>query len=76
MAKIPMKFDPKSERLREVTVIVYVDGKEHTQTTQRVKEWAVPYVAHAALVQVEDPDYDAAADAQAHAADRQIARGF
>jgi hypothetical protein len=76
MAKIPMKFDSRSERLREVTVVVFVDGKEYTQTTQHVKEWAIGQVIHTALTQVEDPDYDAAADAQAAMADRQIAKGF
>lgn len=76
MAKIPMKLDPVSDRPREVTVIVYVDGKEYTQTTQKVEEWAIPYVSHAVLVQVEDPDYDAASDAQAQQANNKIGRGF
>ncbi len=67
-----MNFDPKSDRKREVTVIVYVDGTEYTQVTQSVEEWTIPYVARAALAQVEDPDYDAAADAQARSADRKI----
>ncbi len=76
MAKIPMNLDPVSDRELEVTVIVYVDGREYTQTTQKVEEWAIPYVAHATLVQVEDPDYDAASDAQAQHADEKIGRGF
>lgn len=76
MAKIPMKLDPVSNKPREVTVIVYVDGKEYTQSTQNVEEWAIPYVAHAALVQVEDPDYDAASDAQAQKANDKIGKGF
>ncbi len=72
MAKIPMNFDPKSTRKREVTVVVYVDGKEHMQATYPVEEWAVPHVSHAALAQLEDPDYEGAAEAQAAAADRAI----
>lgn len=72
MAKIPMRIDPKGTKKREVTVVVHVDGREYTQTTQMVEEWAIPFVAHAALIQVEDPDYDAAADAQATAADREV----
>ena len=76
MAKIPVNIDPKSDRKREVTVVVYVDGKEYVQTTNEVEEWAVPYAAHAALVQVQDPDYEAASDTQASVADRKIGRGF
>lgn len=50
-------------RKRELTVIVYLDGKEYMQLTNEVETWAVPYVASAALTQVDDPDYDAASDA-------------
>jgi hypothetical protein len=60
MAKIPVKIDPRSERNLEVTVIVYVDGKEYTQATHLVEEWAIPYTVSAAIVQIEDPDYEAA----------------
>jgi hypothetical protein len=62
MARIPLKIDSKSTKQREVTVIVYVDGKEFTQLTQNVDEWAIPYVAAAACTQVDDPDYEAASD--------------
>jgi len=62
MAKIPVRINDKSTKEREVTVVVYVDGQEFTQTTQRVQEWAIPYVATATCVQVEDPDYESAAD--------------
>lgn len=62
MAKIPFRLDRNSSKEREVTVVVYVDGQEYTQMTQQVEEWAIPYVAAATCVQVEDPDYDAARD--------------
>lgn len=60
MARIPVQLSSTSTREREVTVVVYVDGKEYTQETRRVEEWAIPYVASAAIVQVDDPDYDGA----------------
>ncbi len=48
--------------LVEVTVVVYVDGKEWGQHTEKVPAWAADYVAAAALTQVQDPDYEAALD--------------
>jgi len=60
MARIPVRLDPTSTAEKQVTVIFYVDGKEFTQETYRVQEFAIPYVVAAACVQVEDPDYDAA----------------
>ncbi len=62
MAKIPFRLDKNSSKEREVTVVVYVDGREYAQTTQQIEEWAIPYVAVATCVQVEDPDYDSARD--------------
>lgn len=62
MARIPVKIDPSSTKPRELTVLIYVDGKEYTQETRQVEEWAIPYVAAAAIVQVDDPDYEAAAE--------------
>lgn len=64
MARIPVRIDPNSEVEKEVTVIFYVDGKEYTQETYRVAEFAIPYVVGAACVQIEDPDYEAAAEAE------------
>jgi hypothetical protein len=65
MANIPVKIDPNSSTQREVTLVVYVDGKQYDSVTRHVEEWAIPYVAGAAVVQVDDPDYEAAEDALA-----------
>lgn len=62
MAQIPFRLNKNSSKELEVTVVVFVDGREYVQTTQRVEEWAIPYVAAAACTQAEDPDYDAARD--------------
>lgn len=62
MAQIPFRLNKNSAKECEVTVVVYVDGREYVQTTQRIEEWAIPYAAAAACTQVEDPDYDAARD--------------
>lgn len=61
MARIPVKLG-KSTREREVTVIVYVDGQEYVQETRKVEEWAIPHVASAVIVQIDDPDYEGARD--------------
>ena len=63
MANIPVSIDPRSTKPREVTVIVYVDGKEYVQETHKVPEYAIPHVTMCALVQVSDPDEDGAIDA-------------
>jgi hypothetical protein len=48
---------------REVTVHIYVDGKPYDSFTNReVPAYAVPYVAMAAVVQVQDPDLEMAED--------------
>ena len=63
MANIPVNIDPRSTKGREVTIIVYVDGKEYSQETKMVPEYAIPHVVGCALAQVEDPDEDGAIDA-------------
>jgi len=60
MARIPVRLDPTSTTKKQVTIVFYVDGKEFTQETYHVEEFAIPYVVAAACVQVEDPDLDAA----------------
>ncbi len=62
MSNIPVSIDPTSTKQREVTVVVYVDGKPYETYTNQVQEFAIPFVVSAAIVQVDDPDYDAAAD--------------
>lgn len=48
---------------REVTVHIYVDGKPYDSfTNKEVPEYAVAYVASAAVIQVQDPDLSMAAD--------------
>jgi len=61
MARMPLKINQTSTRPREVTVVIHVDGREYTQVTKTVEEWAIPHVAFAVVVQVEDPDYEGAA---------------
>lgn len=62
MARIPVRINPKSTKEREVTVIVYVDGQEYVQETRKIEEWAIPHVASAAIVQIDDPDYEGASE--------------
>jgi len=51
------------ETPREVTIHVYVDGQLHdSHTNKEVPAYAVDYVAMAAVVQVQDPDLEMAAD--------------
>jgi hypothetical protein len=51
------------ETPREVTIHIYVDGKPYdSHTNKDVPDYAVPYVAMAAIVQVQDPDLEMAAD--------------
>jgi hypothetical protein len=51
------------ETPREVTIHIYVDGKPYDSFTNKdVPDYAVPYVAMAAIVQVQDPDLEMAAD--------------
>lgn len=59
---IPVNIDPRSVKSREVTVVVYVDGKEYTQETNKVPEYAIPHVVMCAITQVQDPDLDGAID--------------
>lgn len=51
-----------SAKPREVTIVVYVDGKEYVQETHKVPEYAIPHVTMCALAQVQDPDLDGAID--------------
>jgi len=60
MARVPMKLNKKSAKIREVTVIVFIDGEEYTQTTKLVEEWAIPHVAFSITTQLDDPDYEGA----------------
>jgi hypothetical protein len=43
-------------------VVVHVDGQVYTTETYHVEEWVIPYAAAAACTQLEDPDYEQAAD--------------
>jgi hypothetical protein len=49
----------------EVTVMVYANGVlVDSHTNKEVPAYAVDYVAQAAVIQVEDPDLEAAEDAE------------
>jgi len=75
MANIPVNIDPRSTKEREVTVIVYVDGKEYTQETHVVPEYAIPFVVSAAMVQLDDPDEEGAIE-QARDAGEPLPEGY
>lgn len=62
MARIPVQINSRSEKPREVTAVFYVDGKEYTQVTSTMPEFAIPHVIAAAYAQVEDPDVDGAVE--------------
>lgn len=62
MANVPVSIDPTSERKREVTVVFYVDGKAYTTESFQIPEFAIPFVVSAAVVQLDDPDLDGAAE--------------
>jgi hypothetical protein len=62
MAKRTVQIDKASRKLREVTVVVHVDGQEYETRTFRVPEFAIPYVVMAAMIQVEDPDLQGASE--------------
>lgn len=54
----------RDEKMVEVVVMVYADGKLVDQgVNHHVPAWAVDYVASAAVVQVDDPDLEAAEEA-------------
>jgi hypothetical protein len=50
-------------KIVEITVMVYADGELIDEHTNEIPEWAVDYVAQAAIVQVSDPDLNAAMQA-------------
>jgi hypothetical protein len=60
MANIPVNINTRSEKPREVTIVVHVDGQVYTTETYQIPEYAIPYAAAAACTQLEDPDLDAA----------------
>ncbi len=70
MSNIPgVSIDPTSTKQREITVVVYVDGQAYETHTTQVQEFAIPFVVSAAIVQVDDPDYDGAAEQARDAGD-------
>lgn len=75
MAKIPVKIDSRSVRPREVTVDIYIDGQHYVTETRQVPEFAIPFVAAAAVVQIDDPDVDGAIE-QARDAGEPLPPGF
>ncbi len=50
------------ETPKEVTVMVYVDGVLHNSCTRHLPAYAVDYASQAAVIQIDDPDLDAARD--------------
>jgi hypothetical protein len=48
------------ETLHEVKVIIYVDGVEYDSHDEQVPAYAIPYIASAAIVQIQEPDLERA----------------
>ncbi len=51
-----------SEKIRKVRLVIEVDGEPHTDHTFDIEDFAVDYACGAAFVQLDDPDYDSAAE--------------
>ncbi len=52
------------ETLHQVKVIILVDGVEYDSHEEAIPAYAIPYVASAAVVQVQDPDLESAMDTE------------
>ncbi len=53
------------ETLHEVKIVVYVDGVEFDSHVEQIPAFAVAYACSAAITQIQDPDLEAALEAEA-----------